>query len=84
MPVILTLLFIVLPFLAALSLEFEGFIAFILVFCVVAGLSDSSRSRASGTAARRRRHRAWGHEVLRPPAAAGHRPVDRLPDTSRV
>ncbi|ACI91396.1 putative molybdate ABC transporter [Afipia carboxidovorans OM5] len=86
MPAVLGLLFIVVPFLAASVLEFEGFIALALLFCVVAGLAGSSQKGGSDTAARlRQRHQAMVRdEALRAQATARPQTADRLPDLSRV
>lgn len=82
MPAALALLFIVVPFLAASALEFEGFIALVLLFCVVAGLADSARNGRSGAAPCLRRRAQAQDDVLRAQVAA--RSQDRLPDLSRV
>jgi hypothetical protein len=44
MPIALSLLFIVVPIAAALSLEVDAFAVFFIVFCVIAGLSVADES----------------------------------------
>jgi len=57
MPAALAFLFIAVPFLAASALEFEGFIALVLLFCVAAGLAGPPQNGASASASRLRRQR---------------------------
>lgn len=74
------LLFIALPFLAAWSLEFEGFVMFFLIFCVAAGVcSPSTGSAAAETTRGKQVHQA----PKRDDAARSSEP-DRLPDFSRL
>lgn len=62
MPIALSLLFVVVPVAAALSLDIDAFAVFFIVFCVIAGLSvaDESMNTAAekGSQARRKAHGA--------------------------
>jgi len=84
MPAALAFLFIAVPFLAASALEFEGFIALVLLFCVAAGLAGPPQNGASVAAARLRRQRQAQvrDEAQRAEIAARSR--DQLPDLSRI
>jgi hypothetical protein len=54
MPAIVCLLFITVPIIAALSLELDGFVTLLFLFCVAAGLSTNSASLLSNDATRDR------------------------------
>lgn len=83
MPAALAFLFIAVPFLAASALEFEGFIALVLLFCVAAGLAGPPQNASVAAARLRRQHQAQARdETQRAEIAARSR--DRLPDLSRI
>ena len=75
MPAALAFLFIAVPFLAASALEFEGFIALVLLFCVAAGLAGPPQNGASASASRLRRQRQAQDEALRGDRGAVPGPV---------
>ena len=50
MPAVPFVLFLTVPVIAALSLEFDTFVHLLILFCIVAGLSASVPERARPTA----------------------------------
>jgi diacylglycerol kinase len=74
MPIALSLLFVVVPVAAALSLDIDAFAAFFIIFCVIAGLSvaDESMNAAveKGLQARPKTQRVRGPHAVRPASRA--------------